>query len=484
MVSAGVQSKVGSGEWRSGKKLVKQTPLKERQVKNRLHCFAFCERLPDCHAFNFGAVSATANCQLLAEGACSGHQLVADPAVDYYDVYPSPTPERQLPHWDEPSCVRDGYCSVNCSVVESCATDAQCQRPELPAGSHRCLNNICQWDEDHFWEVRPDLHLPKWMSWTADMYANSFKKLKPGQCELDVKLKLGVGAKWEFKAVTGYDDPDFEFIINENLAEIKSATPVSKPTAQGFANTQNFTHLKLSWCSGVISMGPVDNPMLLSVLGATKPTYDFVLVKGENNESSMYIDSGVADPWLFEESGTASDPVFEISGPGYPTVDKVLIARYIDPSDDVTVKYDCMSKSSCYTYFYLSTTARITAVIGGGGNMDYKLALRGQAGVETCCRLTSATPICNELEFVTFAVRCNRGRITIFRNNDTEPAFDASAPEHWLPPHDTVITRVGFGHSKRGMTKLVRVARYDAGWATDTWLTKGTGFSSMAFERP
>ena len=496
MMSASAQSKYASGERRSGKKLVNQTALMERQVLNRLHCLALCGRCPDCHAFNFGAVSPMTNCQLLAEGACSGHPLVADSAVDYYDVYAAPTVERRLPHWKEPSCIQDGYCAVSCAardvVSESCFTDDQCQRPELPAGTFRCRSGVCQREEVGFWEARPGLQLPRWMSWTADKMSESFKRLKTGQCELDIRLKLGVDASWLLLLISDDSWEEIVFEISGNKGAFMSADyvheplhlEVSNPTV--LANSHNFTHLKLSWCNG-LAMGPVDNPNLLNITQPLTLTYHFVVVESIVNESWMYIDSGVADPWLFKESGTESDPVFEISGPWNPA-NAALIGRYIDPANDVTLKYDCMAKSNCHAYFYLSTSERLKVGVGSSSNTAYSLTLQKQLrGLinKDCCKLISATPVCIKDEFVTFTIRYNRGHVTVFRNNDTEPAFSATTPEDWLPRDTTTVTRVALGHRTDPYElRRVRVARYDDNWATDTWLTTGTGFSSMAFERP
>ena len=502
-MSASVQSKYASGERRSGKKLINQTSLEERQLPNRLHCLALCERRPDCHAFNFGAVSPVANCQLLAEGACSGHPLVADSAVDYYDVYAAPTAERQLPHWKEPSCVQDGYCAVDCAApddgTKSCFTDDQCQRPELPAGTFRCLSGVCQ-REERFWEVRPGLQLPRWMSWTADMFKQTFKKLKSVQCELDMKLKMGDGAKWVLlivAKVAGHSDSTitFEIDLDGEVTTITSVDlwpnyavrQVSAPTA--LANTQNFTHLKLSWCNGM-AMGPADNPRLLDIR-VTKPslTYHFVAAQSQNNDSWMYVDSGVADPWLFEKSGTDSDPVFQLSGPWAPS-GGAFIGRDIDPSEDVTIKYDCMTKGKCQAFFYLSTSEHLRVAIGGGNdNRAYRLYLHSLSADNDnkrsrhCCRSISATPILNENEYVTFTIRYNRGHITVFRNDATQPAVNTSTPGDWWPL-GTTITRVGLGDSNSTVSRSVRLARYDDAWATDTWLAKGAGFSNMAFKRP
>ena len=489
-----VHSKYAHGARRAGRRLVNHTSIQQRHVRSPLHCLALCDGEAECRALHFGAVSSATNCELLADRACDGHRLVDDPTVDYYDVYAKATSEHQLPLWSDPICLVDGLCAADCGsrgVGEPCSVDLQCQRADLEDGSYRCLDGTCQ-PMEGFWEVRPGFLLPRWMSWTADWMLKSFKRLKLGHCSLDIKLKLGMRASWSMIVSHGYQGSGIQFLIDDynNVTEI----PYKSITGTDLVNTENFTHLTLSWCNNSISMGPVDNPRLLTTETPTASDYEYVTVLSERNCSWMYIDSGVADPWLFEESGTEPDPVFEMSGSWSP-YSNVLIGRYIKPSFDVTVKYDCFAEYSCHTYLYSDrfpaspymNEARLKVIIGGYTDRAYGLILQHwpeEYENHGCCNQWPGTPILNVGEFVTFTVHFNIRQVTVLRNDDPEPVLNATIPDEWMT-YLLPITRVAFGsYGLLDSPKRVRVARYDSAWATDTWRTDHTGFSSMAFDQP
>ena len=203
----------------------------------------------------------------------------------------------------------------------------------------------------------------------------------------------------------------------------------------------------------------------------------------------------MADPWLFEESGTEPDPVFELSGSGYLVDSNVLSGRYIEPSVEVSVKYDCWAETGCHTYLYSDrfpasssmNEARLKVIIGGSSNTFYGLMLQHwpeEYQYQTCCTQTPGTPILNVGEYVTFTVHFSHRQVTVLRNDDPQPVLNATMPEEWLT-YLLPITRVALGsYHVQATPKRVRLARYDAAWATDTWRTDHTGFSSMAFDQP
>ena len=122
-----------------------------------------------------------------------------------------------------------------------------------------------------FWEVRPGFLVPRWMSWTADWMSTSFKRLKPGHCSLDIRLKLGLRARWELTVSKGYID-GIRFLIDDynNVTYIPGMSIVGTD----LVNKENFTHLTLSWCNNSISMGPAEGPKLMN-LGYEYYEYDY-----------------------------------------------------------------------------------------------------------------------------------------------------------------------------------------------------------------
>ena len=142
---AGAEAKFASGQRRSGRRLAGETvsPLEQHQVSEVGHCLNLCVRLAGCAALNFGTVSATVNCELLGQRACDGLPLLADAAVDYYDVYDAPqnrTVETRTPFWDDPGCSESGYCAAECAaeaIGEFCTVDAHCTAKLKPPGGNR-----------------------------------------------------------------------------------------------------------------------------------------------------------------------------------------------------------------------------------------------------------------------------------------------------------------------------------------------------------
>ncbi|KAF0302671.1 hypothetical protein FJT64_025234 [Amphibalanus amphitrite] len=141
----GAEAKYATNLHRTGRRLTSDSsrPLEQHQVTSVNRCLNLCQGATNCVAINFGTISATANCQLLGQRACDGLPLVADAAVDYYDVYDGPqnlTTEAKTPFWDDPSCMRGGYCSTECAaeaVGQFCTVDAHCTAKLKPPRGHQ-----------------------------------------------------------------------------------------------------------------------------------------------------------------------------------------------------------------------------------------------------------------------------------------------------------------------------------------------------------
>ncbi|KAF0302672.1 hypothetical protein FJT64_025235 [Amphibalanus amphitrite] len=231
-------------------------------------------------------------------------------------------------------------------------------------------------------------------------------------------------------------------------------------------STYTFNRLKISWCGGRLAVGPEDNPTMITGQATVTQPINFVMVHSSNNVPSwMYVDSGVADRWLFEDSGVAEDAVIEIGPPSY-------VYRNITPSNDVTVKYDCMTKTDCPVLFHGSTMAgprSIAVCVGCYGNQEIYLSYSGD--VTGSMLRSAAGPVLSSTQYNTFTVRFNNGHMTVHRNSNAVPIYEVDAP-HAVQNIDVV--GIGGCCSR----KYVRVARYDPAWRTDTWLTEGRGFSA------
>ena len=475
----GAEAKYASGMHRSGHRLTSESPpLEQHQVSSVHQCLNLCGGLPDCVALHFDTVSTTANCQLLGQRACEGLPLVADAAVDYYDVYSEPqnlTAERQTPFWDDPGCEQDGYCATDCvaeAAGEFCTVDAHCSAKLKPPGGYRCLEGTCQPSAD-FWELRTGLALPRWQLWRIDWHAWTWKKLKPGTCSLDIRVKLGVGAAVKISP-TWIDDRTgtrivFNFTISATTLYYHDETGANHTLVQdagtpGMVSTDDYSQLKISWCGGAMAIGPEDNPTLVTGQADITQSIDFVMVHSSNTASWMYVDSGVADRWLFEDSGVASDAVIDIRS-------YTFTYRSIIPSNDVTVKYDCKAERNCYVVFQgNSSPPRMLGIcVGCYSNQESALVYRGDISGNLKRFVTG--PVLSSTQFNTFTVRYNNGYVTVYRNDATTPIYAVNAPH---PMTNISIIGIGgrYGH------KYVRAARYDPAWRTDTWTTEGSGFSA------
>ena len=444
----------------SGKKLTGVSPIKERHANSPVQCLSLCVRQVNCTAFNFN-IASDINCQLFEERACPHHQLVVDPSVNYYDVCDRPMTNQQLSSLASGKCVEEGYSCRDDG--EECAED--CSYPTVaPPGAYRCSNGSCQTTED-FWEVRRGFALPRGTNITLHPWIETYKKLKNDTCSLDVQLKLGVDAHVELKLVGAQHGARLTFRVSETTTDLLSSVPIlSGVNTTGMVNAESFSHLKLSWCGGTMAIGPAADPALVS--GQTGEVGEIAHLAGTSSgpESHLQVDSGVADAWLFEEQGTGADPVFSIG--------RTMIARRIEPSVDVTVRYDCRAESHCGAYFRSGYPHMLTVFVGAWSNSASGLAY--DEGRSPYYNYTATGPILSHVEWNTFTVRYNDGSVTIYRNGTAEPIFDVTAPT-LLPP----ITSVGIGSMHWGSWKEVRVARYDPAWRTDTWRTDGTGFSNM-----
>ena len=132
------EAKYANGLRRTGHRLAsdESPPLEQHQVKFVLQCLALCDGLAGCVALNFGAASSdTTNCQLLGQRACDGLPLIADAAVDYYDVYDEPqnrTAETQTPFWYDPAAWRTATAQPTARRRRS-ATSAPWTRTAAPS---------------------------------------------------------------------------------------------------------------------------------------------------------------------------------------------------------------------------------------------------------------------------------------------------------------------------------------------------------------
>ena len=478
---ADVEAKFALGARRSGRRLVSDSapPLEQHQVTGTGHCLNHCARLASCVALNFGTISGTVNCELLGQRACDGLPLVADAAVDYYDVYDAPdnlTAETKTPFWDDPGCVQGGYCASECAaevVGEFCTVDAHCRAKLKPAAGFQCLEGTCQTSAD-FWEVRPGLTLPRWMPWRMDPHVWTWKKLKPGTCELTVSVKLASG-------VTAHISPSwvdqhtgtrlfFRFTTTHtDLFYTDSAGTNHEVTmgvnTEGMVNTDSFSVLKVSWCGGNMAIGPETNPTLVTAFAPLSQPIDFVMVHGYGGDCWMKVDSGVADRWLFEEAGVVTDAVMTVSTDSYAF-------RRISATSELTVKYDCMALRDCVVMLRGATRQVLVICIGCWDDTQIGLNYYDDIVEDTNVFQTGA--VLSETEFNTFTVHYSAGHVTVHRNDGKVPIYAATAP-HPMPD----ITLIGIGGCCGH--KTVRVARYDPTWRTDTFLTDGTGYSNGEF---
>ena len=380
----GAEAKYASGARRSGRRLVSNgtSPLEQHRVSTVSHCLNLCHRLQQCAALNFGAVSATANCELFGQRACHGLTLVADAAVDYYDVYDAPenlAAETKTPFWDEASCVQDGYCAPDCAAgaaSQFCLTEDHCSVGLQPPGGYRCVDATCQPSSD-FWELRAGLALPRWQLWRLDWHAWTFKQLKPGTCSLDINIKLSDGAEvylvpeWTdqhigTRIVFRINTLDTDLYYHDKTGRINWLNmDVSTP---GMVRTDAFSRLKVSWCGGIMTIGPEDNPTLGTARANITQPIGYVMARSSGAPSWMYVDSGVADRWLFEDSGVSEDSIMDIGPDTY-------VFRNTTPTKDVTVKYDCLSEKDCAVLLQESSPAKRILVICVGCETNDEVAL-------------------------------------------------------------------------------------------------------------
>ena len=471
----GTEAKYATRARRAAHRL-NSTSLEQHKVSSAQQCLALCEHSADCVAFNLHSVSDTANCQLLGQRACDGLQLVADVAFDYYDVYSEPqnlTAERQTPFWDDPGCVQDGYCATDCSAEAAgdfCTVDAHCSANLKPPGGYRCLESECQPSAD-FWELRAGLALPRWQLWRADRIVWTWKKLKPDTCSLDVNVKLGIGAlmhisvaiddltstQIHFRFTT--TDTDIVFfdsgVVEHNLILDADTT--------GMVSADAYSRLKVSWRGGNLAIGPEANPTQVTATASLTQPMGYVMVHSVHANSWMTVDSGVADRWLFEDAGVVEDAVINVAFESYAF-------RHINATNDVTVKYDCKAPFDCNVYLSRGDSSVVLSIcVGCRQNTQSILTYHGDFYQEA--HVVNTGPVLSDTEFNTFTVRYNNGAVTIHRNEAATPIYQAVAP-HLIPD----ITLIGIGGCCS--RKTLRVARYDPGWRTDTWLTEGRGYSN------
>ncbi|KAF0290246.1 hypothetical protein FJT64_011560 [Amphibalanus amphitrite] len=481
MAFASIETRYGSGARRSGLKLLIE-PLEEHQAASVTQCLVLCGALAGCVALNSGTISDGINCQLLGQRACDGLPLVADAAVNYYDVYDERrnlTAETQTPFWDDPGCVHDGYCAAECAAEaagEFCAADAHCSVHLKPTGVYRCLNSTCQQSESaEFWEVRPGLMLPRWQLWRIDSFAWTWKKLKPGTCSLDVTVKIGSNATVNI-VPSWSDDPEatgtrllFKFTSESTNLTYQDSNGNGHQLSMGvdtigMVNSDSYSPLKISWCGGNMAIGPASNPTLVTGSAILTQPLNFVAVHSGKNaaDSWMKVDSGVADSWLFEETGVDTDVAMPIPNHSY-------VYRRINATNNVTVKYDCKARSDCVVRLRGDPRQVLNIVSGARDNTGFLLKYRAVTSEDI--EFVNTGPVTSETEFNTFTVHYNSGSVTVHRNDAPSPIYTATTP-YSMPE----ITLIGLGGCCGN--KTIRAARYDPAWRTDTWLTEGRGYSN------
>ena len=402
----------------------------------------------------------------------------------------SPPTESLLEFWDEPVCVQDGYCSNYCAAInkgDSCLGDGHClSKNMMPPGAYTCREGNCGMDIG-FWEVRPGLALPMWMDWVLYPWVQGYKKLKSNTCSLTFWMKLGAGATVELNLsgtqrntqtrlkfrirlettdLLAYTEQPHEYDNVYYYDYEGEETPIiSGADTTGMVNSETMSVVDISWCDGIMSIGPSHNPTLVS--GETGAVEEIVYLAGTSSgpESYLKVARNVADEWLFDEDGTDADPIFAFGDS--------MITRQIEPSTDVTVKYDCKAEEYCSVFFRSAYPSMLTVYVGGWHNSACGIAYNdSRHGPYLLKQVTG--PVLSATEFNTFTVRYSSGAVTVFMNDAIEPIYDVTVPTP-LPP----ITSVGIGSMFWGSWKEVRVARYDPAWRTDTWKTDGTGFFNM-----
>ena len=365
-----VAARYGSGLWRRGRRLVGPPPLASRRVNNAVQCLALCGRADSCTALQFGDLSATDNCELFGQRACDGHELVADAAVSYYDVYDkSPKEEAVGGLLQHDCCVDEGYCSTSCAD-ELCDKDTCESQP--PSNACQCVSGQCQLT-DNFWEVGSGLVLPKWMNWTVSPIVTTLKKLKPDTCALNISLKLGEGAV-VFGAVAT-DVPGgsrLMFRIDGNTTDLfyhnetgEQHSLIQGADTTGMVQRGSFSPLRVSWCGGAMSVGPAGGSPLVTAPVSVSQKLLFVTALGLRDTCWLKVEADVADPWLFDGADTDQDVVFELPTPG-------IVVRSIAPTQDVSVTYDCMAERACGVWFWTSPLEAVYVLIGGRGGTSTK----------------------------------------------------------------------------------------------------------------
>ncbi|KAF0304876.1 hypothetical protein FJT64_023397 [Amphibalanus amphitrite] len=305
------------------------------------------------------------------------------------------------------------------------------------------------------------------MNITVYPWIDTNKKLKSGTCSLNMRLQLGVDANVTLNLVglTGESN-----IFTITLSDADTTITYSDATAgqqtssaTHLVNSDSLSQLQVSWCGDVTTLGPAGNPSLVSVPAAGVSDIGYLSATSSGPESLLQVEKFAADEWLFDEQGTSADPIFSFG--------QTMISRQIEPTVDVTVKYDCMSKSYCSVYLRSEYPRLLTIFIGAWSNSASGLAY--DKGSSVYFNQTNTGPVLSPTEFNTFTVSYRNGSVTIFRNDESEPIFNVTS--ELMPP----ITSVGIGSMHWGSWKSVRVARYDRAWATDSWITDDIGFSNM-----
>ena len=216
---------------------------------------------------------------------------------------------------------------------------------------------------------------------------------------------------------------------------------------QAWVNTEEFSQLKLSWCDGAMAIGPENNPTLVTGQATITQPVDFVMVWSQNTASWISVNSGVADRWLFDDSGVTPDAVMDIGPHTYAY-------RSITPTNDVTVKYDCMADRDCLvTLQGESSSPRMLAIcVGCYANQESALAYRG--GVDGDLLRFVTGPVLSSAEFNTFTVRYNNGYVTVYRNDAKIPIYAVDVP-HPI----TNINIIGIGGLLRSQVRPRRPLR-------------------------
>ena len=466
--------------------------LRGLHVAGVTQCLAACGRLePHCGAVQYRRLaSGQTLCQLFARGVCSSdaqnaRSLTEAAGVHYMDVPPRNVTlrEREGALWEHRSCSELGYCSRECLAKEQgdfCAADAACASLAAADSAIACVNNQCVSELD--WQVTPTLRLSTWQEWAVDTSGKHWKKLLPGTCRLEFRARLEPSRAGALRLVLATSsEPDrLEAVIdigldNNSKTEVTlGAQTFSFPTPGVL--TSNYSQYLLHWCSGDVTFGPVDqSPLVRAQLPALGPV-SFVDVQplGESLLALVQFRSGLADAWLFEEQGVSEDPELQLAADQY-----LFIRRAFSSLEQI--RFFCRAEAACVIRVRprVEFVRDIRVEVNDQNVSVCVLTPAGRSGCQSKAHLfrsaNASAPFSISREFVYLTVIFWPDGLRI----DTFPF--ASVMFTGTVPFEPTTMLMGIGgpgattlkqyHSQEGIYRL---------WKTSSWLTEGSGFSSMA----